>query len=74
MYRIVFVPVISSISYEILKFSDRHRDSKIIKVLLTPGLRLQNLTTKEPDDDMIEVAVQSVEEVYKLREKSSSDS
>ena len=74
MYRIVFVPVISSISYEILKFSDRHRDSKIIKVLLTPGLRLQNLTTKEPDDDMIEVAVQSVEEVYKLRKKSSSDS
>ena len=74
MYRVVFVPIISSISYEILKFSDRHRDSKIIKVLLTPGLRLQNLTTKEPDDDMIEVAVQSVEEVYKLREKSSSDS
>lgn len=74
MYRIVFVPVISSISYEILKFSDRHRDSKIIKVLLTPGLRLQNLTTKEPDDDMIEVAVQSVEEVYKLRKNSSSDS
>ncbi len=74
MYRVVFVPIISSISYEILKFSDRHRDSKIIKLLLTPGLRLQNLTTKEPDDDMIEVAVQSVEEVYKLREKSSSDS
>ena len=74
MYRVVFVPIISSISYEILKFSDRHRDSKIIKVLLTPGLRLQNLTTKEPDDDMIEVAVQSVEEVYKLRETSSSDS
>jgi len=74
IYRVVFVPIISSISYEILKFSDRHRDSKIIKVLLTPGLRLQNLTTKEPDDDMIEVAVQSVEEVDKLREKSSSDS
>ena len=74
IYRLVFVPVISAISYEILKFSDRHRDSKIIKVLLTPGLRLQNLTTKEPDDDMIEVAVKAVEEVYKLREKSSSNS
>jgi len=67
MYRIVFIPVISAISYELLKFSDRHRNLKIMKVLLTPGLRLQNLTTKEPDDEMIEVAVKAVNEVNKLR-------
>jgi len=67
MYRIVFIPVISAISYELLKFSDRHRNLKIMKVLLTPGLRLQNLTTKEPDDKMIEVAVKAVNEVNKLR-------
>ncbi len=74
MYRIVFVPIISGISYEILKFSDRHRDSKIIKFFLSPGLRLQNLTTKDPEDSMIEVAIQAVEEVHKLRKNSSSNS
>lgn len=65
-YRVVFIPVISAISYEILKFNDRHRNSKIMKALLTPGLRLQNLTTKEPDDEMIEVALKAANEVNKL--------
>lgn len=67
VYRVVFVPVISAISYELLKFSDRHRTSTIMKILLTPGLRLQTLTTKEPDDAMLEVALTAVQEVRKLR-------
>jgi uncharacterized protein YqhQ len=73
-YRVLLMPVISAISYEMLKFSDRHRNSKIMNVLLTPGLKLQNLTTKEPDDDMIEIALKAVNEVNKLREKNPSTS
>jgi uncharacterized protein YqhQ len=73
VYRVVFVPVISAISYELLKFSDRHRNSTIMKILLTPGLRLQTLTTKEPDDDMLEVALKAVNEVKKLRAARVTD-
>jgi uncharacterized protein YqhQ len=73
VYRIVFIPVISSISYELLKFSDQHRHSILLNLLLTPGLRLQNLTTKEPDEEMVEVALKAVNEVQKLKENDSND-
>ena len=72
-YRVVFIPVISTISYELLKFSDRHRTSKLFQLLLTPGLRLQNLTTKEPDDEMLQVAIKAVNEVNHLRESPSTN-
>jgi uncharacterized protein YqhQ len=73
VYRIVFIPVISTISYELLKFSDKHRTSKILQLLLSPGLRLQNLTTKEPDEDMLKVAIKAVKEVIHLRESHMSN-
>jgi len=66
-YRIVLIPVISAVSYEILKLSDRYRDSRIMKVLVAPGLALQHLTTRQPDDDMIEVAIKAVKEVERLQ-------
>jgi uncharacterized protein YqhQ len=65
-YRIVLIPVISAISYEVLKISDRYKNSLIMKALVTPGLGLQWLTTRKPDDDMIEVAIKAVQEVNKL--------
>jgi uncharacterized protein YqhQ len=65
-YRIVLIPVISAISYEVLKISDRYKNSIIMKALVTPGLGLQWLTTRKPDDDMIEVAIKAVQEVNKL--------
>jgi uncharacterized protein YqhQ len=64
-YRIVLIPVISAISYEVLKISDRYKNSIIMKALVTPGLGLQWLTTRKPDDDMIEVAIKAVKEVNK---------
>jgi uncharacterized protein YqhQ len=73
VYRIIFVPVISTISYELLRFSDRHRTSPILQILLAPGLRLQSLTTKEPDEEMLEVALQAVTEVQKLQEDTMTD-
>jgi len=65
-YRLVLIPVIASVSYELLKLSDKHRDSPVVKALMAPGLLFQRLTTKEPDPDMIEVAVKALEEVKSL--------
>ncbi|MGN1084377.1 MAG: DUF1385 domain-containing protein [Lachnospiraceae bacterium] len=61
--RILFVPVIAGISYEFIRLAGSS-DSKIVNVLSKPGLWLQGLTTREPDDDMIRVAVASVEAVF----------
>jgi len=66
-YRIVLIPVISAVSYELLKLSDKYRNSRIMKVLVAPGLSLQHLTTRQPDDDMIEVAIKAVKEVERLQ-------
>jgi uncharacterized protein YqhQ len=66
-YRVLLIPVISGVSYEILKLSDKYRDSKIMRVLVAPGLALQHLTTRQPDDDMIEVAIKAVKEVERLQ-------
>jgi uncharacterized protein YqhQ len=68
-YRVILIPVIASISYEILKISDRYKKSRIMKVLVTPGLGFQYLTTKKPDEDMIAVALKAVQEVNKLSQK-----
>jgi len=65
-YRIVLIPVIGSISYEVLKLSDRYKGSKIMKILILPGLGLQHLTTRKPDEDMIAVALKAVKETDTL--------
>jgi uncharacterized protein YqhQ len=69
-YRIVLIPVISAVSYELLRLSDRYKNSRIIKVLVAPGLLLQRFTTRQPDDDMIEVAIKAVKEVESLQRAS----
>ena len=66
-YRVLLIPVIGAISYELLKLSDRYKDSIITRILTMPGLAFQRLTTREPDDYMMEVAIKAVEEVSRLR-------
>jgi uncharacterized protein YqhQ len=61
--RVLLLPVITGISYEWLKFSARHENSWWIKVLLLPGLAMQKLTTREPDDQMVEVAIVALRRV-----------
>jgi len=61
--RIVLVPVVAGISYELMKFGARHRDHPIVRALLAPGLALQRLTTREPDESMIEVAIAALKAV-----------
>ena len=70
VYRILLIPVIGTVSYEVLKLSDRYKKSKIMKVLLAPGLGLQYLTTRKPDEKMIEVALEAVKKVNSLAETS----
>jgi uncharacterized protein YqhQ len=70
VYRILFIPVIGAVSYEVLKLSDRYKKSRIMKVLLAPGLGLQYLTTRKPDEKMIEVALEAVKKVNSLAETS----
>lgn len=64
--RIALIPVIAGISYEVLKLAGRS-ENPIINHLSRPGLAIQKLTTKEPDDSMIEVAIQAVEAVFDWR-------
>jgi uncharacterized protein YqhQ len=59
--RVLLIPVIASVGYEILRFGARHRANPLVKFLLYPGLIVQMITTKQPSDDMIEVAIVSME-------------
>ena len=65
--RIVLIPVVVGVAYEWLKFGARHSDAWWMRILLFPGLLMQKLTTREPDDDMIEVAIAALKQV--LREE-----
>ena len=55
--RIILIPIVAGVSYEFLKFTANHQDSAIVRVLTKPGLILQRLTTREPDDKMLEVSI-----------------
>jgi uncharacterized protein YqhQ len=59
--RVILVPVIAAISYEILQFGARHRDYALVRALWSPGIWVQMITTKQPTDDMIEVAIVSLQ-------------
>ena len=61
--RIALIPVIAGISYEIIKLAGSS-DNWFVRILSAPGLAMQKLTTKEPDDSMIEVGIRAVEEVF----------
>lgn len=61
--RLLLLPVIAGVSYEFIRLAGRY-DNKLVNLLSKPGLCLQGLTTKEPDDDMIEVGIASVEAIF----------
>ncbi len=69
--RIIFLPLVAGISYEILKLSGKYADNIIVKVLIAPGLWLQKITTREPDDDMLEVALVSIKEAIRSDDDTS---
>ena len=61
--RIVLMPVVAGLSYELIRFAGKNNDKPWVHRLILPGLLLQKLTTREPDDEMIEVAIASVKAV-----------
>lgn len=66
LVRVALLPVIAGISYEVLKLAG-NSDHPLVNLFSKPGLAIQNLTTKEPDDSMIEVAIAAVEAVFDWR-------
>jgi len=70
--RIVLIPVIAIIGYEIMRFGAGHMENRIVKILLAPGLMLQAMTTREPDDSQLEAAISALDEVIKLDKAADS--
>jgi uncharacterized protein YqhQ len=64
--RIVLLPVIAGIAYELIRFAGKHSENRVLMTLLAPGLWLQRLTTREPTLDQLEVSIQALREVLAL--------
>ena len=69
--RIVVIPLVAGIAFEFIMWSARHQTNSVVKVLVWPGLQMQKLTTREPSDDMVEVAMASLKKVLAMEEESS---
>ena len=59
--RVVFIPLIAAVAYEVIRWSGRYEDVPVVKLISAPNLLLQKLTTRPPDDDQIEVAVAAMQ-------------
>ena len=68
--KILLIPLFCGIGYELIKYCGRH-DNRLTKIVAAPGLWIQRLTTKEPDDDMLEVAIAAME--YVIPENADDD-
>ncbi|HKG43807.1 MAG TPA: DUF1385 domain-containing protein [Gaiellaceae bacterium] len=64
--RILLLPVIAGIAYELIRFAGKHTDNRALMTLLAPGLWLQRLTTREPTLDQLEVSIRALREVLAL--------
>ena len=69
--RLFLFPIIAALSYEIIRFSSVYSNSMISKFISYPNLMMQKLTTAEPDDDMVEVAISAINESIKLDEENN---
>ena len=69
--RLILIPVIAGSSFELLKLSAKLKDNPLMNLLVQPGLLLQRLTTREPDDAQIEVAIRALDEVLRLEEENA---
>jgi uncharacterized protein YqhQ len=64
--RVVFIPLIAGLAYEIIRFADQKRERKNMQYFIKPGLWLQRMTAREPSEDQIEVALRALHEVLEL--------
>jgi uncharacterized protein YqhQ len=58
------IPLVAGISYEVIKITARNGENVFFKMLRAPGLWLQNITTRKPEDDMVEVAITALKEAF----------
>jgi uncharacterized protein YqhQ len=63
LYKILLLPVVAGISYELIRYTGKHSHLKLVQLLSWPGLMLQKITTREPTDDQIEVAIEAMKKV-----------
>ncbi len=66
--RIILIPVIAALGYEVIYFGGRHASNRFVRIILAPGLWLQALTTREPDDSQLEVAAAALKKMMELDE------
>lgn len=71
--RVVFLPLIAGVSYELLRWSAKNDRSPLVRMVIAPGLALQRLTTREPDDSQLEVAIRSMEEALAVNDGHKDD-
>jgi uncharacterized protein YqhQ len=70
--RVVLLPVIASLGYEFIYYTSRHCENPIMKILLTPGLWLQSLTTRQPDDKQLEVGIAALKKVLEIEQPQTA--
>src|SRR5918992_761871 len=68
--RLIVIPLVAGIAFEFIMWSARHQENPIVQILVWPGLQLQKLTTREPTDDMVGVAMASLKKVLSMEEEA----
>src|SRR6266498_693867 len=71
--RILLLPVIAGLAYELIRFAGKHSRNRVLMTLLAPGLWLQRLTTRQPTLDQLEVSIRALREVLALEERTAAD-
>jgi len=71
--RVLLLPVIAGLAYELIRFGGRHPHSRIVRGLLAPGLWLQSLTTREPTLDQVEVSINALQDVLAAEQRSQAE-
>ena len=66
--RILGIPLIAGLSYEVIKWAGKHRDKHWVRIVMWPGLMLQNLTTREPDESQLEIAIRALKQVLAVED------
>jgi len=68
--RVIVIPLVAGIAFEFIMWSARHQDSALVRMLVWPGLQMQKLTTREPSDDMVEIAMASLKKVLSMEKEA----
>ena len=68
--RVIVIPLVAGIAFEFIMWSARNQDNAIVRALVWPGLQMQKLTTREPSDDMVEVAMASLKKVLSMEKEA----